>query len=119
MLHLRPEQVALLDRESNKSLQLRLLARLREIAPQAFATNTESEILSTLDESIRVAARLGVRSDKALAQFASLAFFVGPGFWEIPAVRSFLSLEGMSTDQKIFLLTNRLRKREEAFPKTR
>ena len=119
MLHIRSEQLNSLDRDSGKRLKLRLLARLQKLAPEACSTKAESEILSVLDESIRVAAQLGARSDKALSQFACLAFLLGRGFWNIPAVKDFLLREEMPTDQKIYLLTERVRKREEKFHRER
>jgi len=117
MFQVRSEQSVLLDAASRKSLQLRLLARLRTIAPDLCSTKTETEVLAGIEGSFRVAIQLGFRSDKALAQFASLSFLMGCAFWEIPQIKSFLSLGGMSADHKLFLLTERLQKREGAFPK--
>lgn len=97
MLTIRPEQVAILQRDVDSRLASQIVAHFQRHYPRESRAVEEDELRLRVAKSITLARTLRLDSGQAISAFVLLRLTMGPAFHLHPAVHAILT--GSATDE--------------------
>jgi len=103
-MQIRADQLEQMDQARKDESFRRLVADLRQSAPQATSHLTDEALLTIIEQAVENAHGYGVQSSEATTAFVKIAVFAGISFDKDPAVQNYLRTPELDPDYKVILL---------------